>query len=275
MLYPVYKSVSLTTKARRHRLIGYQRRLRRAFGPDAGKGVWPGPILGWAARLGGIVLTAAVVIWGLRFALEYRATTLLDIRTETDGLWNIHQTATALTPDNIEHWILALLLEMQQEELWTRPTGDPETRPFTIYPGEPARYIAYRLESAGYVSDAQLFNLYLRVEGLEHYLTAGNFLLSHTMTMPEVAIALQTVSYDEVSVTIPEGLRMEQIAARLAEHYVIDAEIFLQAVTRPRELAILDDYPFLYDLPSDTSLEGFFSPIPIDFPLTPNAWSPS
>ena len=227
----------------------------------------PGPMLGWAARLVGIAVTAVVVTWGLNFALEYRTTTRWEARPAARGLWDIHQAAAALTPDNIEHWILALSLEMQQAELWARPTGDPESRPFTIYPGEPARYIAYRLESEGYVSDADLFNLYLRVEGLEHYLSAGNFLLSGNMTMPELALALQTASYDEVSVTIPEGLRMEQVAARLAENYVVDADTFLEAVTHPRQLTIFDDYTFLYNLPPGESLEGFLFPDTYRFPI--------
>ncbi len=263
----MYSSSSLAEKTRRRRVTGYRQRLRRALDRNAGKGVGPGRILDGTARLVGIAVTAVVVTWGLNFALEYRATSGGEAGPAAGGLWNIHQAAAALTPDNIEHWVLTLALEMQQAELWARPTGDSEVRPFTIYPGEPARYIAYRLESEGYVSDAELFNLYLRVEGLEHYLSAGNFLLSGNMTMPEVALALQIASYDEVSVTIPEGLRMEQIAARLAESHVIDAETFLGAVTRPRALTVFDDYAFLYDLPPGESLEGFLFPDTYRFPV--------
>lgn len=224
-------------------------------------------ILGWTARLIGIALTGAVVIWSWNYANEYLAVSSDETLIESNGLWNIHRATAALTPDNIEHWVLSMSLDLQQEELWARPEGDSETQPFTIYPGEPARYISYRLESNGYVSDADLFNLYLRVEKLEHYLAAGNFLLSRDMTMPEVAVALQNASYDEALVTIPEGLRKEQIAARLEENYVIDAESFLKAVDNPRDMTIFDDYDFLFSLPLDQTLEGFLFPDTYRFPI--------
>ncbi len=257
----------LSPPTRRQRLTGYRQRLRSALAPRTENSLHPARILRGGLRLVGIAVTAAVVMWSLNFAWAYSRADRAEDPTTASGLWDIHQATAVLTPDNIEHWILAFALEMQQAELWARPPGNPEIRPFTIYPGEPARYIAYRLESAGYVSDAELFNLYLRVEGLEHHLAAGNFLLSGNMTMPELAMALQTASYDEVAVTIPEGLRMEQIAARLEDHHVIDAERFLEAVTHPRALAIFDDYPFLYDLPPATSLEGFLFPDTYRFPI--------
>ncbi len=270
----MFEPSPLAEKDRRQRLANYRNRLRRAFRPIQGDGVKPGQVLAWLVRLMGIGLTAVVVLWSLDSALQYKAAASLESSVRPSGLWNIHQAAAVLTPENIEHWILALSLELQQEEVWARPNGDQLARPFTIYPGEPARYIAYRLESEGYVSDAELFNLYLRVEGLEHYLTAGNFLLSKDMTMPELAFALQTASYDEALVTIPEGLRREQIAARLEENFVIDAETFLEAVNNPQELTILDDYAFLYNLPRDESLEGFLFPDTYRFPINSDRVEP-
>ena len=214
-----------------------------------------------------MALTAAVVVWSLNFALDSLSETRIEDQTKPGGLWNIHRATSALTPENIENWFLSMSLELQQAELLARPEGGPEIRPFTIYPGEPARYIAYRLESAGYVSNAELFNLYLRVEGLEHYLSAGNFLLSPNMTMPELAATLRNVSYDEAWVTIPEGLRKEQVAARLEENFIIDTETFLQAVNNPRDMTIYDDYDFLYSLPVGESLEGFLFPDTYRFPI--------
>lgn len=270
----MFEPSPLAEKERRQRLANYRKRMRGAFLPFQNGGVTPGLVLGWLARLIGIGLTAAVVLWSLNYALQFKTTSSLESRVRPSGLWNIHQAAAVLTPENIEHWILALSLELQQEEVWARPNGDQVARPFTIYPGEPARYIAYRLESEGYVNDAELFNLYLRVESLEHYLDAGNFLLSKDMTMPELAFALQTASYDEALVTIPEGLRREQIAARLEENFVIDAETFLEAVNNPQGLTILDDYAFLYALPPDASLEGFLFPDTYRFPINSDRVEP-
>ena len=78
-----------------------------------------------------------------------------------------------------------------------------------------------------------LFNLYLRVTGLERRIEAGNFMLAETMTIPEVAEALQTALFEEVVVTIPEGFRAEEIAERLSENNVIEPDRFLAAVRSP------------------------------------------
>jgi UPF0755 protein len=145
---------------------------------------------------------------------------------------------------------------------------DPRPRPFTIIPGDAARFVAARLQSQGFVTDSDLFNLYLRVTGLDRRLEAGNFMLADTMTMPEIAEALQEARFEEVLVTVPEGMRAEEIAERLAENYVIDGERFLSAVRQPRSMSIFDDYDFLQSLPEGGSLEGFLFPDTYRFPVS-------
>jgi UPF0755 protein len=80
------------------------------------------------------------------------------------------------------------------------------------------------------------------------------------MTMPEVAEALQTALFEEALVTIPEGMRLEEIAERLSENNIIGIDQFLQAVREPRTLALFADYDFLQALPAASSLEGFLFP---------------
>ena len=133
--------------------------------------------------------------------------------------------------------------------------------------GEPARFVASRLATEGFVRDADLFNLYLRVSGLERRIQAGNFMLSQTMNMREVAQALQQALEAEALVTIPEGFRAEEIAERLAANNVMEVERFLAAVRQPRALSIFADYDFLQDLPPDSSLEGFLFPDTYRFPI--------
>ncbi|OUC07343.1 hypothetical protein RY27_15455, partial [Litorilinea aerophila] len=124
-----------------------------------------------------------------------------------------------------------------------------------------------RLQEEGLIRDADLFNLYLRVTGLERRIEAGNFMLSETMTMPEIAEALQTALFEEVLVTIPEGFRAEEIAERLSENNVIEPDRFLAAVRQPRSLSLFNDYDFLQDLPPDASLEGYLFPDTYRFPV--------
>ena len=92
-------------------------------------------------------------------------------------------------------------------------------------------------------------------------------MLAETMTIPELATALQTALFEEVLVTIPEGFRVEEIAERLAENNVIEPDRFLAAVRQPRSLTIMDDYDFLQDLPPDAGLEGYLFPDTYRFPV--------
>ncbi len=179
---------------------------------------------------------------------------------QTAGLIDPDAGKGALTPDNVEKQVLAFSLRLREDEL-VLPAGDnPRPRPFTVNLGEPARFVAARLESEGFIRDAGLFNLYLRVTGLERRIEAGNFMLADTMTMPEVAEALQTALFEEALVTIPEGFRAEEIAERLSEANIIEPDRFLAAVRQPTSLSIYEDYDFLQSLPPGATLEGFLFP---------------
>lgn len=211
-------------------------------------------------RAGFLLMVVAVLggVWVVASAhLEEQ---LLGAPQTTSGLIDPTAGEGALTPDNIERQVLAFNLRLREDELTISPGVDPRPRPFTINPGEAARFVASRLQSAGFVHDADLFNLYLRVNGLERRIEAGNFMLSETMTIPEVAEALQTALFEEVLVTIPEGFRAEEIAERLAENNVMEPDRFLAAIRQPRSLSIFNDYTFLQDLPADASLEGYLFP---------------
>jgi len=166
----------------------------------------------------------------------------------------------ALTPDNIEKQVLTLSLRLRERELAIPVGTNTRPRPFVINPGEPARFVAARLQAEGFIRDADLFNLYLRVTGLDRRINAGNFMLAEAMTMPEIAEALQNALFEEALVTIPEGFRLEEIADRLAENNIMETDRFLAAVRQPRSLSIFADYEFLQGLPANASLEGYLFP---------------
>ncbi|MFN8443893.1 MAG: endolytic transglycosylase MltG [Caldilineaceae bacterium] len=180
---------------------------------------------------------------------------------QTQGLIDRYAGQGALTPEYIEQQILRFNLRMKEDDL-TLPAGtDPTQRPFVINPGEPARFIAARLQEEGFVRDAGLFNLYLRVNGLERRIDAGNFILANTMNIPQIAEALQNALSPEAVVTVPEGFRAEEIADRLvAKNVITDPQVFLDAVRNPRNLSIFKDYDFLKSLPANGGLEGFLFP---------------
>lgn len=183
------------------------------------------------------------------------------------GLIDPNANQFALDPDSIEKQVLAFNLRMREDELDIPAGSNPRPRPFTVVPGEPARFIAARLAEEGFITDPDLFNLYLRVTGLERNIEAGNFMLSETMTMPQVAESLQNALFEEALVTIPEGMRAEEIAERLSEANIIENDRFLAAVRNPRSLTLFDNYDFLQNLPADASLEGFLFPDTYRFPV--------
>ncbi|MEZ4709562.1 MAG: endolytic transglycosylase MltG [Caldilineaceae bacterium] len=211
-------------------------------------------------RLGFLALVA-VVLFGVWSVLDaHLSEQLLGAPQNTAGLIDPRAGQNVLTPDNIEQQILAFNLRLRESELTIPASDNARQRPFTVNIGEPARFIAARLQAEGFVRDADLFNLYVRVNGLERDIEAGNFILAETMTIPEIAEALQTALFDEAVVTVPEGFRAEEIAERLAAENIIEPDVFLAAVRAPRNLTIFENYEFLKTLPADGSLEGFLFP---------------
>lgn len=218
-------------------------------------------------RVGFLAMVLAVLLGVGSVAYAHLTEQFLAVEQQSDALIDPDRGEDALTPENIEARILAMNLRLNEDQLQIPAGTDPRPRPFTINLGEPARFISARLAAAGFIRDAELFNLYLRVNGLDRNIEAGNFMLADSMTVPEIAQELQQARFEEVVVTIPEGFRAEEIAERLAENFVIDGERFLTAVRQPRGLSLFSQYDFLQKLPEGASLEGYLFPDTYRFPV--------
>ncbi len=227
----------------------------------------PANLLTHALRLVFLLLVLGVLAGVWVVSRSHLTEQFLGVPQTTAGLVDPKADQGALTPDNIEKRVLAFSLRLRQSELNIPAGANALPRPFTINPGEPARFIAARLQQAGFVQDADLFNLYLRVSGLERHIAQGNFLLAESMTIPQVAAALQKPMLEQAPVTIPEGFRAEEIAERLSAANIIAPDIFLAAVRQPRTLSIFKDYAFLKSLPENATLEGFLFPDTYFFPV--------
>ncbi|MCH5376026.1 MAG: endolytic transglycosylase MltG, partial [Planctomycetes bacterium] len=148
---------------------------------------------------------------------------------------------------------------------------------FVVEPGTPARAIGEDLVAAGLISDDLLFEAYVRVNNLAERLEAGTFMLAPSMTMVEIVEALQDAEATSITVTIPEGWRLEQVAEYLDEIGLFtdyDAAQETTGADSYREQALSGDltgldpalYPFLQDRPAGASLEGFLFPDTYDVP---------
>lgn len=139
------------------------------------------------------------------------------------------------------------------------PAGAP--RQFVVQPGSTARAIAENLAGAGLIADARLFEAYVRANGLAPRLQAGTYQLSPSMTIPQIAQALQNARAPEIVVRVGEGWRLEQTADFLSQRTALDgAEYKRRGLTG--DLSGLDAgrYPFLALRPAGASLEGFLYP---------------
>jgi len=160
------------------------------------------------------------------------------------------------SPDDL---LIGVYLDARAAEL-DRPVGDDGTPvTFAVEQGETAAEIAARLKQEGLISDAELFRRYVQYHGLDAGIEAGEFALRQTMTIPEIAQALQRGQRPEQVVTIQEGLRLEQVATVVATQMDILEDEFLALVTTGwRDSGFAFD--FLADLPSTATIEGFLFP---------------
>jgi len=156
---------------------------------------------------------------------------------------------------------IALYLETKGSELAepAGPSSDPVT--FIVEPGESVTAIAGRLQREGLISDGELFRRYVQFHELDSGIEAGHFTLRQTMTIPDVAQALQHALRPEQVVTVREGLRLEEIAETVAAQTTISEQDFLTvAGTDWRGLGLAAEFPFLATLPDGATLEGFLFP---------------
>lgn len=153
----------------------------------------------------------------------------------------------------------SVYLSQHQEELVA--TGeDPSPVTFVVESGETATAVAQRLEELGLVVSGDVFRRYMSYKGLDASLQAGTYTLKATMTIPEVAEAMQTGSVDAVMVTIVEGWRVEQIGWLLEQRGLMSGDEFLDEVRTGQY-----EYAWLAGRPVGASLEGFLFPDTYEF----------
>jgi UPF0755 protein len=141
-----------------------------------------------------------------------------------------------------------------------RAPADTEGEPveFIVEEGASTADIATGLQSEGLIRQPVLFTLLARTQGLDDKLQAGRYVLSPTMTMSQIMVALQSSRVEDVQVTIPEGLRLEELAAILEGAGVVSGEAFLSAARNGDSYR--NDYFLLGSMPEGATLEGYLFP---------------
>ncbi len=104
---------------------------------------------------------------------------------------------------------------------------DTTTQVFVISKGAGVTEIAKSLKKDNLIKSDFAFKIYLKQNNLTDKLQAGSYKLSPSMTVKELIKALQTGSEDKW-VTLIEGWRDEEIAAKLNEDLGIEKSEFLK-----------------------------------------------
>lgn len=93
---------------------------------------------------------------------------------------------------------------------------DKESKIFVIQKGESIREIGNDLKSQGLIKDPIVFFLYIKLNGQDRNIQAGDYKLSPSMSLPRLIDTLNHGTLD-LWITIPEGMRAGEIADILKE----------------------------------------------------------
>jgi len=131
---------------------------------------------------------------------------------------------------------------------------------FTIESGDSVQQIAANLQNENLVSEMDFFKFYVWQKEISGKLQAGNYELSPSMSIPEIANLFieGKIKSNEISITIPEGFSNKEIDARLAENGLIEKEDFIN-FNETNNLD-LSSYEFLQDKPENARLQGYYFP---------------
>lgn len=137
--------------------------------------------------------------------------------------------------------------------------GSPEVK-LTVRKGCTAQEIALDLEAKGLIRNRALWVLAASRDGYSQRFQAGDFTLRASMSGREIMDALTHGEVETVSVTIPEGSNLSQIAVAVGKSGIVTAEEF-ERVTRDPKRWPKTPFP----LPKK-DLEGYLFPdtYPID-----------
>jgi UPF0755 protein len=187
--------------------------------------------------------------------------------SQSDGgtLISIGDVPGGRQPQGVGDWALGFYLQLNAERINKPASDDPSPIHFRVEAGETAISIGTRLQEMGLITDVELFRRFLQYNGLDASLEAGDYVLRRNMSMREIGEALQHSKIEEVTVTIPEGWRAEQVAELLSKQEIMDGSVFLAAVRQGEAV----QHPLLASKPAGMSYEGYLFPETYRLPIQP------
>lgn len=137
--------------------------------------------------------------------------------------------------------------------------GSQEMIEIMIPSGSTATTISKILEDQGIIADADMFKLQIKKQNLGKDLKAGKYRLSPGMNSSELLDILTKQTDTAVEkLVVPEGFEIKNIVARLEKMEFSEVSEFQNLVSDKSNFE--EEFPFLKDLPANSSLEGYLFP---------------
>ncbi len=132
--------------------------------------------------------------------------------------------------------------------------NDKSEKIFVIKSGSGVREVASDLKREGLIKDPIIFFLYIKLNGRDRQIQAGDYKLSPSMDLSTLSSSLTHGTLD-IWVTIPEGKRAEEVAEILKEK--------LPSYSKSWEKNLKDNegylFPDTYLIPKDASIDNIIS----------------
>jgi UPF0755 protein len=165
-------------------------------------------------------------------------------------------------PGSIEHGIVQDFVNWYDPDVLSDVPADPNgTRmTVTVEDGASDAEIGQLLFDQGLVSSQLAFQWAVLQAGREGTLQAGTYDLSPALTPSQIVAALRQEAGEEVTVTLQEGWRLEEVVGYLGTtNLTMNLEDFASLVQEPPD-DLVREYDFLADLRRGRTLEGYLYP---------------
>lgn len=149
----------------------------------------------------------------------------------------------------------------------TLEAGAPDGEPIfiTVQAGDTAASIGERLENAGIIDSAGVFQRLAAITGTERTLAAGEYEFTRDTATLDALVRIRDGLTAARIVGFPEGMRLEEVAARLEARGVTTADEFLTAANTIATSGTGIDTDLLSSRPRTATLEGYIYPATYSF----------
>jgi len=147
---------------------------------------------------------------------------------------------------------ILLLFLLARFQIYAPFSENSEEQIFRIESGDGLSKISANLQDHGFIRDDVFFNIYVYLQGKESALKAGDYLLSKSMSIKEIADKIISGQAEGLQITIIEGWDIKDITEYLSGLNVCSEEEFIQAAEGSEGYLFPDTYRITSaTLPSD------------------------